>query len=311
MKTHSININAILTLLLISITGSSFAQTAQQKLNFKSINDATGKAGLSNVDVPGININMPDEQRNLAFKKGDEYQRTTVINSSTVLQRSNQKFDIKSNSLVTKNYNVTEATNTGYTVAVTTKRIADTLFAMGKSMQYNSDSPSDTGSFIQKRLGGMIGKTAYVNIGRRDTIFSIKDARNPVSNDTLFAFTGIQDDQLVKGGSIGLTVNYLAIQNMKKDYTWMDTSSNAGQKFKNTFWIQAKDAKTTTIAFESEQRQAYSNSNTNGVYVVDNATGVVLTRQLQSITTGYQVLNNVVYAASRRTALTESVYKTR
>ena len=155
----------------------------------------------------------------------------------------------------------------------------------------------------------MVGQTANVTLGIRDTIFDIKGGGNQAVNDTLFAFTGLQNDQLVKGGSLGLTVDYAAFQAMKKGYTWADTTTGVGTSAKNTFWIESKTDKTTTIAFESAQRQTYSNSNTNGVYVIDNATGVVLVRQMRSVTIGYQILNNVVYAASRSTAFTESCYK--
>jgi hypothetical protein len=309
MKPHLTNIKSILTLLLFSMAALSSAQTAPQKPGLKKLADMPASALLNPVPAPYLTPPVTDQQNPLAFKKGDGYQRTTVVNSNTVLQRGNQKFDISSRSSVTKNYHVTEASNAGFVVVVTTKRIADTLFAMGKSMTYNSDSKSDTGSFIQKRLGAMVGQTAYVRLNKRDSIYEISGAGNPPVNDTLFAFTGLQPNQLVKGGSLELTTDYAAIQTMKTGYTWADSIHNASTQIKNTFWIQAKGAATTTIAFESAQRQANTNSNTNGVYVIDNATGVVLTRQMQSITTGYQILNNVVYAASRRTAFTESVYK--
>jgi hypothetical protein len=310
MTTNFKNITVILSLLLISVSGLSMAQVSP-RLELKKAADVPPNASLGSVEIP--HLAMPattDEHRQLPFKKGDGYQRTTLVNSNTVLQRYDQKFSVDSKSSVTKNYHITDATNSGFAVAVTTKRITDTIYAMGKSMQYNSDSPSDTSSFIQKRFAAMVGKTANVSIGKRDTIYDINGAGNQPVNDTLYAFTGLQPDQLSKGSTLGLTVDYTAVQTMKKGYTWVDTIYSAQQKVKNTFWIQAKDDKTTTIAFESAVRQSYSNSNTNGVYVIDNATGVVLTRQMQSITTGYQLLNNVVYAASRRTALTESVYKT-
>jgi hypothetical protein len=311
MRTYIKKVKAILTLLLIAIAGMGFAQTAPLKLEMKKAAEIPAGALLNATVItpltpPAI---VADEHRPLAFKKGDGYQKTTLVNSNTVLQRYDQKLTISSNSSITKNYNVTDATKSGFAVAVTTKRITDTIFAMGKSMAYNSDQPSDTTSYIQKRLTAMVGQTANVTLGTRDTIFDIKGGGSQAANDTLFAFTGLQNDQLVKGSSLGLTVDYAAFQTMKKGYTWADTSTRAGTNVKNTFWIESKTDKTTTVAFESALRQPYSNSNTNGVYVIDNATGVVLVRQMQSLTTGYQILNNVVYAASRRTAFTESCYK--
>ncbi len=312
MTTHFKHIKAIFTLMLAGFTGICIAQTVSPKTEFKKSTDLPASTSLSPVAIPHLDAQLAtDGYRQLSFKKGDEFQKTTLVNSTTVLQRGAQKFDIKSNSSVTKNYNVTDATNSNFAISVTTKRITDTLFAMGKSMQYNSDNPTDTSSFIQKRLTAMVGQTANVSLSKQDAITQISGNGNQVINDTLFAFTGLQPEQLVKGASLGLTVNSTAMASMKKNYTWADTVTDGNSKIKNTFWIQAKDDKTTTIAFESAQQQSYSNSNTNGVYVVDNATGVILVRQMQSITSGYQVLNNVVYAASRRTAVTESCYKTK
>lgn len=307
MTTYHYTIKAILTFMLAGFTSICIAQTAQQKTSFKKVSDLPANTSLSTSVIPHAAV--ADEHRSLSFKKGDEFQKTTLVNSTTVLQRGNQKFDIKSNSSVTKNYNVTGESNTGFAVAVVTKRITDTLFAIGKSMQYNSDNPTDTSSFIQKRLTAMVGQTTSVTLTKHDTITQISGQGNQVVNDTLFAFTGLQPEQLVKGSSLGLTVNSMAMVAMKKNYTWADDRTDGSTNIKSTFWIQAKDDKTTIVAFESTQRQPYTNSNTNGVYVIDNATGVILTRQMQSITTGYQVLNNVVYAASRRTAFTESCYK--
>jgi hypothetical protein len=313
MRTYIKKLKAILTLSLVAAAGMCFAQTAPLKLEMKRATELPAGALLST--TPATPLTTPaavaDEHRLLAFKKGDGYQKTTLVNSNTVLQRYDQKLTISSNSSVTKNYNVTDATKSGFEVAVTTKRITDTLFAMGKSMAYNSDQPSDTSSYIQKRFTAMVGQTTNVTLGTRDTIFAVKGGGgNQAVNDTLFAFTGLQNDPLVKGGSLGLTVDYVALQTMKKGYTWVDASTyNGGNNIKNTFWIESKTDKTTTVAFESALRQQYSNSNTNGVYVIDNATGVVLTRQMRSVTTGYQMLNNVVYAASRSTAFVESCYK--
>jgi hypothetical protein len=309
MTTYHYTIKAILTFMLAGFTSICLAQTVQQKPGFKRTNNLPVNTSLSTNAIPRLDVSAADEHRSLSFKKGDEFQKTTLVNSTTVLQRGNQKFDIKSNSSVTKNYNVTGESNIGFAVAVVTKRITDTLFAMGKSMQYNSDNPTDTSSFIQKRLTAMVGQTTNITLTKHDTITQISGQGNQVVNDTLFAFTGLQPEQLVKGSSLGLTVNFMAMVAMKKNYTWADDLTDGSTNIKSTFWIQAKEDKTTTVAFESTQRQPYTNSNTNGVYVIDNATGVILTRQMQSITTGYQVLNNVVYSASRRTAFTESCFK--
>jgi hypothetical protein len=43
--------------------------------------------------------------------------------------------------------------------------------------------------------------------------------------------------------------------------------------------------------------------------IIDNNTGLVLKRYSQAVSTGYEVVNGVVYTATRRTAITETCIK--
>jgi hypothetical protein len=47
------------------------------------------------------------------------------------------------------------------------------------------------------------------------------------------------------------------------------------------------------------------NSRINGSILIDNLTGIILKRYSQSVSTGYEMVNGVVYTATRRTAITE------
>ncbi|WP_114941662.1 DUF6263 family protein [Mucilaginibacter endophyticus] len=247
--------------------------------------------------------------RTFTFKKGDQFQRTAFLSSNTVLQRGDQKFNINSFSSTTKVYDVVDATGQGFNLAVTTKHIADTIDAMGKKMAYSSDKPANDSSAIAKALNNIAGKVASVTINKNGLVTDVTDPALQFTNDTLTAFTGLQQEQIVKGTTLGLLADFVVTQSLKPGYTWADSTTANGQKTKNTFWVDKISDKTTTVVFESAITGGYINSNTNGVYVIDNQTGVVLERMMKSIISSYQLHNHVVYAASKRTAFTESCYK--
>jgi hypothetical protein len=247
--------------------------------------------------------------RIFAFKKGDQFQRTAFLSSNTVLQRGDQKFNINSFSSTTKVYDVVDANGQGFNLAVTTKHIADTVDAMGKKLEYSSDKPVNDSSAIAKTLNNIAGKVASVTINKNGLVTDVTDPALQFTNDTFTAFTGLQQDQIIKGTTLGLLADFVVTKSLKPGYTWADSTTVNGQKTKNTFWVDKLTDKTTTVVFESAITGGYTNSNTNGVYVIDNQTGVILERMMKSIISGYQLHNRVVYAASKRTAFTESCYK--
>ncbi|WP_121812635.1 DUF6263 family protein [Mucilaginibacter kameinonensis] len=247
--------------------------------------------------------------RTFTFKKGDQFQRTAFLSSNTVLQRGDQKFNINSFSSTTKVYDVVDATGQGFNLTVTTTHIADTVDAMGKKLAYSSDTPANDSSAIAKVLNNIAGKVASVTINKNGLVTDVTDPALQFTNDTLTAFTGLQQEQIVKGTTLGLLADFVLTKSLKSGYAWADSTMMNGQKTKNTFWVDKISDKTTTVVFESAITGGYTNSNTNGVYVIDNQTGVVLERMMKSIISGYQLHNRVVYAASKRTAFTESCYK--
>ncbi|SEO47799.1 hypothetical protein SAMN05192574_108226 [Mucilaginibacter gossypiicola] len=253
--------------------------------------------------------NAQTYHRTFIFKKGDQFQRTAFLSSNTVLQRGDQKFNINSFSSTTKVYDVVDASGQGYNLSVTTKHIADTVNAMGKKLEYSSDKPVTDSSAIAKALSNIAGKVASVTINKNGLVTDVTDPALQFTNDTFTAFTGLQQEQIVKGTTLGLLADFVITQSLKPGYTWADSTTVNGQKTKNTFWVDKLTDKTTTVAFESAITGGYTNSNTNGVYVIDNQTGVILERVMKSIISGYQLHNQVVYAASKRTAFTESCYK--
>jgi hypothetical protein len=242
--------------------------------------------------------------RDLNLKKGDEFQRQIVIKSNCLLQRGSQKLNLSTYSSMTKTYKVTDINGHSATVSITINKIIDSLNALGQKVAFNSDKRPDPNSFIQMSLLQMIGKHAAISVDEKGKILSVQ--KQLPMDDTLLAFTGIQNEYLVNGHLIDFTSDFPANPFLKKGYTWTDSTANTLSRFT----IYAVNSRTTTVTYSTTSLAGNLNSRINGVMLVDNETGIILKRSTQSVTTGYELVKGVIYTATRRTATSEVCYKT-
>lgn len=237
------------------------------------------------------------------FKKGEEYQREVLVRSNCVLQRGAQTLHVSSASTLLRAYKVTDANAQGAVLAVSTVKLIDTINAMDQSFIYSSAKPADPASMIQVGLQNLAKVTLQVTVDNKG---EIKTTRPPVKlNDTLVAFSGIQPEYFKAGTTVPFLVEFPANSTLKKGYTWQDKSPKA----QTTYTIYALTPRTTTITYKASKLGENLNSRENGTIVIDNNTGLVLKRYAQSVSTGYEMVNGIVYTATRRTAITETSIK--
>ena len=94
---------------------------------------------------------------------------------------------------------------------------------------------------------------------------------------------------------------------IKPGYIWMDTVTIEQQKMTTRFWIDDISDGNTVVKFQSKLTSGYINSNTTGTYVLDNYSGMIIQRLVQSISNGYQVMNSLVYITNRSISLSEEI----
>jgi hypothetical protein len=235
----------------------------------------------------------------VAFKKGDEFQRQVLTKSNCVLQRGSQTLHVSSFSTMVKTYKVTDVSDKGASFVITTDKLTDTVNAMDQNLVYNSGKPADPNSFIQVGLQKIVNAQAAVTVNKKGEIVNV---RHPATvNDTLLSFTGIQPENLLPGSTLQFMVNFSLSQSLKKGYTW----TNAANGAETVYTIYAINALTTTITYKTSVLGDNLNSRVNGSILINNNTGVVLKRSSQSVSTGYEMVNGIVYTATRRTATTE------
>ncbi|HEY9196233.1 MAG TPA: hypothetical protein VIM77_08205, partial [Mucilaginibacter sp.] len=226
------------------------------------------------------------------FKTGDEFQRQVITKSNCVLQRGSQALHIGSVSNITKTYRVTDATEKGASFIIITNKLTDTINAMDQVLIYNSGKPADPNSSIQTGLQKMVNAQALVYANNKGEIVNLK---HPVpASDTLLSFTGIQPERFTPGSTLQFMANFPISPALKKGYSWTDTSPTA----ETSYTIYAVTARTTTITYKTNILGGNLNSRINGSILIDNNTGVILKRYAQSVSTGYEIVNGIVYTAT-------------
>ncbi|WP_184546191.1 hypothetical protein [Mucilaginibacter sp. FT3.2] len=235
----------------------------------------------------------------MRFREGDEFLRQVITKSSCVLQRGSQTLHVGSVSRVVKTYKVTDVNDKAASFTITTDKLIDTVNAMDQNMVYNSAKPADPNSSIQVGLQKMANAQAMVSVNNKGAVLSLK--RPVPTNDTLLSFTGIQPERLLPGSTLQFMVDFPVNSSLKKGYSWTETTPSA----ETTYAIYASTNRITTITYKTSVLGGNLNSRINGSILIDNNTGIILKRYSQSVSTGYEMVNGIVYTATRRTAITE------
>jgi hypothetical protein len=235
----------------------------------------------------------------MRFKTGDEFQRHVITKSNCVLQRGSQTLHVGSVSILVKTYKVTDVSPKAASFIITTDKLVDTINAMDQNLVYNSGKPADPNSVIQNGLQKMVNAQSMVSVNNKGEILNLK--RPAFVNDTLLSFTGIQPEHLSPGSTLQFMVDFPVNPTLKKGYSWADVTPSAT----TNYTIYAINGLTTTITYKTSVLGGNLNSRINGSILIDNNTGVILKRYSQTVSTGYEMVNGIVYTTTRRTAITE------
>jgi hypothetical protein len=248
-------------------------------------------------------------QRSFAFKRGDQYKKRIFLNSTFVIQRGTKALKVTSSSSVYKNYTVKDVAIEGYTFDISTEKMDVVINSEGQKLEYHSEKP-DTTSKIGNALNYIVGKNNNVKINIYGIIISDDDfSAIQLVNDTLSTFAGIQPESFKKGAQFNIIPRFVLRNYMQKGYKWTDTATYNHQKMKTDFWIDQVNPANTVIKFKSFVNGALVNSNSTGTYIIDNKSGVMVQKLIESISTGYQINNNKVYSTTRRISLSEDCTK--
>lgn len=248
-----------------------------------------------------------DGHRVFNFANNAEYQTNILVNSKSIIQRGKQILKVNSTSDVSKISKVTAVGDKDYTFNIRIKNIDNLIDAMGKKLHYNS-STGLNGSTIKNALDYMINKPVDLKVNKYGIIESFTADQVELATDTLIAFAGIQAEIFQKGTLFGLVADITYTKNLQKGHTWTDVLTTDKEKITTKFWIENINEANTVLKFTSSSigKLINSNSNSNGTYLVDNKTGIILEKLVYVISVGYQVsAGGIVYGVSRSTNIFE------
>ncbi|KQB99995.1 DUF6263 family protein [Pedobacter sp. Hv1] len=255
-------------------------------------------------------VNAQDKRRVFALKQGDEFQREILTNSKAVIQRGKQTLSVNSVSSLTKSYVVTSTSANGNVMNVKIKKMDNLIDALGQRLQYNSESRKDSSSIIERALNHMVNKPVEVTVDKNGVILYSNSYKSEMATDTLVAFAGIEPEIFERGTLLNLFADVTYNPSIKKGFTWTDSVQINGQKLNTKFWVEDITPKNTIIKFSTKIVSQLINSNSNGTYIVDNESGLIIEKLVYTISTGYQIsAGRVIYAVSRSTSLSEKIKK--
>jgi len=258
-----------------------------------------------------VSYNSISAQQNgklVAFKSGNEYLKLTTVNSASILQRGNVIINVNSTSFVSKTYKIDAVNNNGFAVTMVTNKITDTIRSGDNHFYFNSDQPDNTSDKLANALQYTVGKSAKFNVFNNGTISSVDMNASKLVNDTLFTFTGIETEDLSAGKRFAMIADITSYSKLKPGDNWADTLGATNNKTITKFWLVRRTPVSTTFGYSSSTKGDKLNTNSNGTYVVNNTTGIITSRLIQSVTVGYQIYKRTVYSSTRRTNVAESCY---
>jgi len=246
-----------------------------------------------------------DGHRIFNFKNNAEYQTDIVINSKSIVQRGKQVLNVNSTSNITKLSKVMEVGDKGFTFSIKIKNINDQIDAMGKKLNYSSSTGSE-GSTIKGALDYMVNKPVELKINKHGIIETFTEDKVELATDTLIAFAGIQPEVFQKGILFGLVADITYTKNLLKGHNWTEASTAEKEKITTKFWIESVNEANTVLKFTSSSIGKLINSNSNGTYLVDNKSGLILEKLVYVVSVGYQVsAGGIVYGVSRSANISE------
>ena len=243
-----------------------------------------------------------------SIKKGDHFQKETVVNSNMLIQHGGNSLVVGTRSFISELYSVVDASSSGFIFKVTTLNILDTVRSSGEEEYYNSASFTDHNSAIQQAIQGLMNRTLFLKVDSIGFVVSVDD-NNTRQPDSLVTILGLFPNKPIRGEPSNFLTGYNFSTLHGNGFTIADSSARNNRKTVTNYSISFQTDTTTTITFSQRITDSLANTNTNGFFVVNNYSGLIMERTTKSITAEEQLFNEVNYSIIRKTAIKERYKK--
>lgn len=249
-------------------------------------------------------------KRVFEYKKGDVFLSETITTSNSMIKRGKEVLNVSSTNSLTKSHTITSADNQGYKFAVKIDKMNAAIDANKVRTTFNSEKITDTSSNILKGLFFVINKPIQVSINKNGAIQNFEEYKLEMASDTLISFVGVQPEIFKKSALINFLADFTYNKDLRKGYTWSDSTAVGDEKTKTRFLVDYVDEKVTVLNFFKTASTTMLNTNSNGKYVIDNKTGIIVEKYMYVISVGFQVsAGRTMYAVSRTTSIVEKTKK--
>lgn len=240
-----------------------------------------------------------------AFNKGDQFQKETFSNTNCLIKHAGSNIKIEIGTFVSQLYSLENISQDGYIFKVTTKKISDSIKSFGEKAYYNSEWLKDTSSVIEKAIKNVLDQTSLVLVDKKGIILSVKTDPIEYTSDSLLKILGFSPNSFILGSSIGFITNYNFNSLEGNRFSNMDSSTINDNKTVTSYHINSQTDSITSVIFNQNFQGRSISTNTNGVLLVNNATGMVMEKATKSVTRENLVFNNTKFFIIRNTASSE------
>ena len=241
----------------------------------------------------------------LTSVNGKTYLKQTVVRSESMLQNGTAKLNIHSVSSVTKTCKFETATGDAVTATLTTTQLADSINSGNEKFYFNSGAPANNTGKLSLALASVVGKEYVCTVSKNGTISAVIKAYPSSLADSVFNFAGLEQEDLSAGKAFPLIADVATLVTLETGKRWGDTIATAKGRTIGEYWLEKNEGPVTVLAFIKSITNGGLNTQSTGTYTIDNATGVIVSREIKNTTTGYLSFRGAPYITTRQLVISE------
>ncbi|AYL93823.1 hypothetical protein [Mucilaginibacter celer] len=237
---------------------------------------------------------------------GKTYLKQTIVRSESMLQNGAAKLNINSVSSISKTCKFDNAPDNAFTATLTITRLTDSITSGDQKFYFSSAGTANSQSKLSQALASMVGKVYSYAVDKKGAITSVIKNYPPSPADSVFSFAGLEQEQLFVGKTFPFVADIATLTTLETGKRWGDTTVTAKGRAIGEYWLEKNEGPQTVLAFIKTINDGGLNTQSTGTYTIDNATGVIVGREIKNITTGYLSFKGTPYISTRRSTITET-----
>lgn len=229
-------------------------------------------------------------KRTIQLSKGQHFEQVAETTMTMTQETMGQKVDIKSKSTNTNLIEIQDASDNGYWVASTLKRVQLNMNNMGQEMTFDSDNPTDMSGELAAGFKEQLGKTVVMVVDKNGIVKEVKNS-------------GTLDPELMNAVAEQVGKNLSFLTNIPQGgatagASWTDSISMEGVKNVSTYTLASVHGNSAVVNMTSTgdmnrdiERQGMKmkmilKNSMSGNYTVDLVSGIITSSNINTKSSG-------------------------